>query len=77
MHPQLSDKRIVCKDFIKALEECHSRGLSRFTGACNRHKDELNHCLRSERLKRSALNREVAKARRAKAEEALKKFHEE
>ena len=64
MHPQLSDRKIgafiwlshafrshsyqVCQEFIKALEDCHANGWSRFTGACNRQKDELNHCLRSE-----------------------------
>ncbi|KAF7777499.1 hypothetical protein Agabi119p4_3571 [Agaricus bisporus var. burnettii] len=54
MHPQLSDKRIICKDFIKALEECHATGWRRFTGACNKQKDELNRCLRTERVARSA-----------------------
>jgi hypothetical protein len=64
MHPQLSDRKIrafilvvvcafphnylVCQEFIKALEDCHANGWSRFTGACNRQKDELNHCLRAE-----------------------------
>ena len=64
MHPQLSDRKIgafllvvhtfrshsylVCQEFIKALEDCHANGWSRFTGACNQQKDELNHCLRSE-----------------------------
>ncbi|KAF8737697.1 hypothetical protein AX14_012468 [Amanita brunnescens Koide BX004] len=77
MHPQLSDRKIVCQEFIKALEDCHANGWSRFTGACNQQKDELNHCLRSERLKRTGVNREAAKARRAKAEQALKTFYEE
>jgi COX assembly protein 2 len=77
MHPQLSDKKLVCQDFIKALEACHSDGWSRYTGACNRLKDELNSCLHSESLKRSAANREAAKARKAKAQQASKAFYEE
>jgi COX assembly protein 2 len=109
MHPQLSDRKIgafisivvrafshnylVCQEFIKALEDCHANGLSRFTGACNRQKDELNHCLRSEvsvaqfqssfsftfnqRLKRTSANREAAKARKAKADQAFREFYEE
>lgn len=39
---------LVCKEFIKALEECHSNTWRKFTGACNKQKDELNHCLRTE-----------------------------
>ncbi|KAF9448357.1 UPF0287-domain-containing protein [Macrolepiota fuliginosa MF-IS2] len=74
MHPQLSDKRLVCRDFIKALEECHSSVWRKFTGGCNRQKDELNHCLRTERVARSAQNREIAKERKAKTEQALKDF---
>ncbi|KAF5357803.1 hypothetical protein D9756_001867 [Leucocoprinus leucothites] len=74
MHPQLSDKRIVCREFIQALEECHSSAWRRFTGGCNKQKDELNHCLRTERVARSAHNREAAKERREKAEQALKEF---
>ncbi|EKM82982.1 hypothetical protein AGABI1DRAFT_97905 [Agaricus bisporus var. burnettii JB137-S8] len=76
MHPQLSDKRIICKDFIKALEECHATGWRRFTGACNKQKDELNRCLRTERVARSARNRETAKERKLKAEQALKDFND-
>jgi COX assembly protein 2 len=87
---------LVCKDFIKALEECHATGWRRFTGACNRQKDELNRCLRTEvrsfctagcpnltnsepflqRLARSARNRETAKERKIKAEQALKEFND-
>ncbi|KAF8894391.1 hypothetical protein BD779DRAFT_833597 [Infundibulicybe gibba] len=76
MHPQLSDKKLVCKDFIQALEECHISGWARLTGGCNRLKDELNHCLRSERLARTKVNRDNAKDRRQKAEQALKEFRE-
>ena len=40
---------IVCREFIEALERCHSTWWgARFTGACNRSKQELNLCLRKE-----------------------------
>ncbi|PPQ68970.1 hypothetical protein CVT24_000359 [Panaeolus cyanescens] len=74
MHAQLSDRKLVCKEFIEALEQCHAAGWNRFIGACNTQKDELNHCLRSERLVRTAQNREAAKARNAKTEQALQEF---
>ncbi|KAG5645818.1 hypothetical protein DXG03_005159 [Asterophora parasitica] len=76
MHPQLSDKKIVCKDFIQALENCHSSGWARLTGGCNVLKDDLNKCLRTERVARSSRNRESAKERRSKTEQAWKEFNE-
>lgn len=77
MHPQLSEKKLVCREFIKALEECHASGWSRFIGTCNKHKEELNNCLRAERSKKAAANREDSKARKARAEQASKAFYEE
>ncbi|PPQ64641.1 hypothetical protein CVT26_002731 [Gymnopilus dilepis] len=74
MHAQLSDKKLVCKEFIQALEECHAGGWTRFVGACNKQKDELNQCLRSERIARTAKNREEAKERRLKTDRALEEF---
>ncbi|KDR73466.1 hypothetical protein GALMADRAFT_227914 [Galerina marginata CBS 339.88] len=74
MHPQLSDKKLVCKEFIQALEQCHAAGWNRFVGSCNKQKDELNHCLRSERLDRTAQNREQAKERKQKTDQALQEF---
>lgn len=76
MHPQLSDKKLVCREFIQALEDCHLSTWARLTGGCNKKKDELNKCLRSERVARSANNRETAKERRIKADQALKEFHD-
>ncbi|KIM48869.1 hypothetical protein M413DRAFT_438042 [Hebeloma cylindrosporum] len=61
MHAQLSDKKIVCKEFIEALQKCHATGWNRFIGTCNSQKDELDHCLRAERLVRTNKNREQAK----------------
>ena len=64
MHAQLSDKKVLgayllfsqiemliilaCRELVQALEECHATGWAKFTGGCNKHKDELNKCLRSE-----------------------------
>lgn len=76
MHAQLSDKKIVCKEFIEALERCHATGWKRLTGACNSNKDVLNKCLRAERIDRTAKNAVISKERRLKAEKALKEFHE-
>ncbi|KAF9466414.1 hypothetical protein BDZ94DRAFT_1251895 [Collybia nuda] len=76
MHPQLSDKKFVCKEFIQALEECHLSGWARLTGGCNTPKDQLNKCLRSERQTRSTANRDTARQRRVKAEQAWKEFNE-
>ncbi|KAF5330650.1 hypothetical protein D9619_005940 [Psilocybe cf. subviscida] len=75
MHPQLSDKKIICKEFIEALEQCHNSGWSKFLGACNSQKDALNKCLRTERIARTTQNREQSKDRKAKADAALREFH--
>ncbi|KAF6764816.1 hypothetical protein DFP72DRAFT_869348 [Ephemerocybe angulata] len=75
MHAQLSDKKLVCKEFIEALERCHASGWNRLTGMCNNDKDALNTCLRAERKDRTAKNNEKAKERRSKAELALKEFN--
>ncbi|KAF7304726.1 COX assembly mitochondrial protein [Mycena kentingensis (nom. inval.)] len=75
MHPQLSDKKIVCKDFMEALEQCHSSNWARLFGFCNLQKDELNMCLRQERIKRTDANREASKERKAKIEEGRKRFY--
>ncbi|OCH95651.1 UPF0287-domain-containing protein [Obba rivulosa] len=78
MHPQLtSDKRIACKDLIEALEACHAQGWSRFTGACNQTKHDLNMCLRKERIERTARNREGAKVRRQKVEQVWSELHQD
>ncbi|KAI6109896.1 hypothetical protein F5141DRAFT_1117386 [Pisolithus sp. B1] len=76
MHPQLSDKRIVCREFIQALDACHTNNWARLTGRCNQEKDKLNQCLRKERVERSARNRADAKEQRSKTERAWKELHE-
>ncbi|THU97893.1 UPF0287-domain-containing protein [Dendrothele bispora CBS 962.96] len=77
MHPQLSDKKLVCKDFIQALEKCHQSNWARLTGGCNKYKDEMNQCLHRESIARASRNREDAKERRAKRERVMKEFMEE
>ncbi|KAJ7109172.1 hypothetical protein C8R44DRAFT_278221 [Mycena epipterygia] len=77
MHPQLSDRKLVCKEFMDALEQCHSSNWARLVGSCNKQKDELNTCLRKERIERTAENREIAKERKIKAEQARKKFYDD
>ncbi|KAI0371724.1 UPF0287-domain-containing protein [Pilatotrama ljubarskyi] len=83
MHPQLTEKKIgshpppVCLEFIQALDACHANGWYRWTGACNQAKQDLNMCLRKERIDRTAKNREEAKLRRQKAEQAWKELHAE
>ncbi|KIJ44261.1 hypothetical protein M422DRAFT_228303 [Sphaerobolus stellatus SS14] len=64
---------IVCKDFIEALERCHSEWWgARFIGTCNQTKHELNMCLRRERLERQTQNQIVAKERKERREAAWK-----
>ncbi|KAL4064300.1 hypothetical protein J3A83DRAFT_3678344 [Scleroderma citrinum] len=76
MHPQLSDKRIVCREFIQALDACHANNWARLTGGCNQEKNKLNQCLRKERVERSNRNRANAKERQMKTERALRDLHE-
>ncbi|EIN07792.1 hypothetical protein PUNSTDRAFT_121034 [Punctularia strigosozonata HHB-11173 SS5] len=75
MHPQSSDKKLVCKSFFDALEKCHADSWLYWTGGCNQIKHDLNMCLRQERLDRAAKNREDAKTRRAKAQAAWADLH--
>ncbi|KAI1408836.1 UPF0287-domain-containing protein [Hypoxylon sp. FL1857] len=72
MHPHLHTKdNIACEEVMTALEECHARGfLWKSMGMCNDAKDKVTLCLRAERLKRSAKNREAAKAKREKIKQA-------
>jgi COX assembly mitochondrial protein 2 len=60
---------VGCEDVMNALEECHARGfLYKVVGGCNSQKTAVNKCLRAERLKKIAENREKAKAKREKVE---------
>ncbi|KIM80879.1 hypothetical protein PILCRDRAFT_822177 [Piloderma croceum F 1598] len=78
MHPQLqSEKRIVCKDLIQALDACHYSGWRRLTGQCNHAKDQVNKCLHEETLKRAARNRDIAKESRRKVDNDWKDLHQD
>lgn len=77
MHQQLTDKRIVCKDLILALEACHGDGWAKWTGGCNSKKIELNRCLHAQSMKQAAANREQARERRARTEQAWQELRED
>ncbi|KAI2467222.1 cytochrome c oxidase biogenesis protein Cmc1-like protein [Annulohypoxylon bovei var. microspora] len=66
MHPHLHTKdNIACEEVMNALEECHAKGfIWKSMGMCSNTKDQLTLCLRAERLKRTANNRNVAKTNR-------------
>ncbi|KAI2618892.1 cytochrome c oxidase biogenesis protein Cmc1-like protein [Hypoxylon sp. NC1633] len=66
MHPHLHTKdNTACEDVMTALEECHARGfLWMSMGMCTKAKERVTLCLRAERLKRTAKNREAAKVKR-------------
>jgi len=52
------------------LDECHARGfLYKVIGGCNKAKQDVNKCLRAERLERTKGNRERAKLERQKVVE--------
>lgn len=62
-----NDSVIGCEDVMAILDECHARGfLHKALGGCNEAKQDVNLCLRAERLERQAKNREIAKQKRAK-----------
>jgi COX assembly mitochondrial protein 2 len=69
--------RLACEDVMNALEECHARGfLWKSMGMCNDAKHQVTLCLRAERIKRTATNREVAKAKREKLKQAWAEIDE-
>jgi COX assembly mitochondrial protein 2 len=58
---------------MNALEECHAKGFMwKAMGNCNDAKDKLMVCIRAERERRAAANRDKARDRK----ERLKKFKE-
>ena len=63
---------------MEILEECHAQGFwHKVMGNCNEAKNNLNKCLRAERLERTRLNREKAKERRTRIEKAWAEIDEE
>ncbi|KAH8117432.1 hypothetical protein DFH11DRAFT_1505082 [Phellopilus nigrolimitatus] len=66
-----------CKEFIDALEQCHSSFWSKYFGGCNSIKHDLNMCLRKERVDRAVRNREDAKVRAERRQKALEVLHQD
>ncbi|CAM1506593.1 Fc.00g062340.m01.CDS01 [Cosmosporella sp. VM-42] len=76
MHPHLHTKNaLACEDVIALLEECHNKGfMHKAIGSCNDAKDLVNQCLRIERSKIQAENRNAARAKRDKIKEAQREL---
>ncbi|KAF8608007.1 UPF0287-domain-containing protein [Ceratobasidium sp. AG-I] len=72
MHPHLAtpERQTACGALIEALDACHASFLNKYMGGCNSTKEELNACLRTERIGRTVKNREDAKKRRQVTQEA-------
>ncbi|ETS88244.1 hypothetical protein PFICI_02072 [Pestalotiopsis fici W106-1] len=67
LETNISASHVACEEVMTALEECHARGfLWKSLGMCSDAKQQVNMCLRAERLKRTAANREAAKVKRDK-----------
>ncbi|KAL7272852.1 hypothetical protein RUND412_004317 [Rhizina undulata] len=71
MHPHLHTKQNRgCDEVMAILEECHARGfLWKAAGMCNEAKQNVNLCLRAERLERTQKNRKNAKVNRERMNE--------
>jgi COX assembly mitochondrial protein 2 len=62
---------------MTALEECHAKGfLWKSMGMCNTAKHNVNMCLRAERMKKTAENRQVARTKRDKIKAAWAEIDE-
>ncbi|CUA70118.1 hypothetical protein RSOLAG22IIIB_00464 [Rhizoctonia solani] len=73
MHPHLAtpERQNACGSLIEALEACHASGfLNKYMGGCNGAKEQLNKCLRKERVARTVKNREDANKRNQIAKKA-------
>ncbi|KAJ1308736.1 hypothetical protein OPQ81_004427 [Rhizoctonia solani] len=73
MHAHLAtpERQSACGPLIEALEACHASGFfNKYTGGCNKIKEQLNKCLREERVARTVKNREDAKKRNQIAKKA-------
>ncbi|EPQ32139.1 uncharacterized protein PFL1_00336 [Pseudozyma flocculosa PF-1] len=80
MHPHLvgESKQQHCADLIRALEDCHARGWwTKITGGCNGIKEDLNLCLRAERIERTKNHIQQSKEKRKKTEEIWKAIDDE
>ncbi len=62
---------------MMAFEECHARGfIWKSLGMCNDAKEQMRMCLRAERIKRTAKNREIARMKREKVVQAWNEIDE-
>ena len=60
---------------MRILDECHARGfMFKALGGCNEAKQDVNMCLRAQRLERTAKNREEAKKKRERIEQKWKEM---
>ncbi|KAF7555627.1 hypothetical protein G7046_g6499 [Stylonectria norvegica] len=65
----------ACSDVIAVLEDCHAKGfLHKAIGSCNGAKEKVNQCLRAERTKIQAVNRNAARSKRDKIREEQKEL---
>lgn len=66
-----------CEEVMAALEECHAQGfIHKMIGGCNRAKQEVNLCLRAERLERTARNREKSREKKERIQKIWKEIDE-
>ena len=79
MHPHLHTKdNKNCAEIMAVLDECHAKGfLHKVLGNCNDAKNQLNRCLRAERLERTRLNREKAREKREVVQKLWREIDEE
>ncbi|KAH7123832.1 cytochrome c oxidase biogenesis protein Cmc1-like protein [Dendryphion nanum] len=79
MHPHLhTEENKGCAEVIALLDECHAKGFMwKVFGNCSDAKHKVNMCLRAQRLERTRLNREQAKAKREHIEKAWRELDEE
>ncbi|KAI0465798.1 hypothetical protein F4859DRAFT_519722 [Xylaria cf. heliscus] len=76
-HGLTQGHHLACEEIMTALEECHARGfLWKSMGMCNDAKHHVTLCLRAERLKRTAANREAAKVQRDRIKRAWAEIDE-
>ncbi|KAL7568991.1 hypothetical protein ACA910_021282 [Epithemia clementina (nom. ined.)] len=72
MHPPLDRPHPDCQDVIKALKECHRHTFKKFTGGCNRQKNELDTCFVQEKERAlKEMNKDWLEKKRVE-DEALK-----
>ncbi|KAK4050759.1 hypothetical protein OIO90_004981 [Microbotryomycetes sp. JL221] len=78
-HPPLAEhQHAQCAQAMKALKQCHDQyKYLKFIGKCNHQKQQLNLCLRGERLDRARENLQQAKQKRIQVEQKWQQIKEE